>query len=136
MNKTLQFISLILLLSIVACTPSMEKSDRLVDEGLRMVEFAKNHEAIVLFTEAIDVYPDNFEAYYHRANSHMNLRDYPEAIKDYSLAIAVNPSYANAFANRAEAKMYLKDKEGACEDWRQAMKFGKPNMEDKLRHCD
>lgn len=128
-------LSIIPVIFLMSCSLNTEKSERLVEEGLNMTERSRFKDAIPLFTEAIAVYPENFEAYYHRGNCQMNLRNYEEAVADYSEAIAIHPDYADAYANRGQAKFYLNDRAGACDDWKQATLLGKPNLEDKTRHC-
>jgi tetratricopeptide (TPR) repeat protein len=135
-KKTMRNVVLIsLLLLLGACGPNPEKSDKLMEEGLMLVYYAKYDEAIEKYDEAIRYNPDNFEAYYNRGNAKASLRRYEEAIEDYTKAIEINPRYADAFANRGQMKFYLNDRDGACKDWQEAFDLGKPNMDDKLQGC-
>jgi tetratricopeptide (TPR) repeat protein len=129
------FISFFIVFLFTGCGPNPEKSDRLVEEGVLLAHYAKFNEAIEIYTEAIEYNPDNFEAYYQRANANASLRNYKVAIEDYNRAIEIHPKYADAYANRGQIKFYLKDNEGACEDWKIAESLGKDNMEDKTRFC-
>ncbi|MDA1469871.1 tetratricopeptide repeat protein [Brachyspira hyodysenteriae] len=48
------------------------------------------------------------DAYYNRAISKFNLKNYEEAIKDFDKVIELSPDKADAYYNRGHSKSYLK----------------------------
>lgn len=129
------FTSFFIVMIMAGCGPNLEKSDKLVEEGVLLNHYAKYSEAIAKFTEAVEYNSENFEAYFYRANANASLRKYKIAIEDYNQAIKIHPKYADAYANRGQMKFYLNDDDGACEDWKMAERLGKDNMDDKTRFC-
>ena len=52
------------------------------------------------FNKAIELNPDNADAYYKRGDAYSEIGDYDKAIADYNEAIELNPSDALAYYNR------------------------------------
>lgn len=79
--------------------------------GLGTIAFSgtKFDSSFVYFSKAIEIKPDNDEAYYQRADNYLNLKDTASAIKDFEYAIYLNPNSA-AYIYRL-AKFYFKKKE-------------------------
>jgi tetratricopeptide (TPR) repeat protein len=128
--------TILVLVILASCGSSAEKSDKLVEEGVVLLYQSRFEEASELFLEAIDINPQNFEAYYYHGNCLANNREYRKAIDDFTKAIEINKNYAEAYANRGYMKSYLQDKEGACDDWKIAESLGMESMSDLTRHCD
>ena len=76
--------------------------------------------AIEDFTKAIQINPDDADAYFHRGNAFYQLGDKPEAIEDYSRAIQINPHDADAYINRGNLRDELGDIQGAMADFHTA----------------
>ena len=125
-----------LLIFIVSCQSSYNKSTEYFNQGLEHFEYNEYAEALVSFEECIKANPDNFEAYYYRGNCFLNLADYNSAIEEFVHATEINPNYAEAFSNMGQAYFYLGDYQLACKYFKIAHNLGKPNLEDKLRHCN
>lgn len=132
--RTIIFFPVVLFL-LVSCTPSSEKSEDAVDEGIALLYQGKTDAALTFFDKAIRYNPENFEAYYYKGNCLANKKKYSEAILEYNKAIKRKPDYAEAFANRGEMEFYLGDRESACRDWRKAESLGMQEMSDKTRGC-
>jgi tetratricopeptide (TPR) repeat protein len=75
------------------------------------------------YTEAIRLNPQYADAYYNRANSHYERKDYARAIADYSEAIRFNPQYATAYNNRANIYHTQKEYERAIADYSEAIRL-------------
>ncbi|HIK10522.1 MAG TPA: tetratricopeptide repeat protein [Oscillatoriaceae cyanobacterium M33_DOE_052] len=68
--------------------------------GLERARSGDKQGAIQEFNSAIELNPNNAEAYYKRANALYDLGDYQDAVEDYTVAIRINPSYVNSYFNR------------------------------------
>ena len=132
--KTLIVIAVLFL--IVSCQSSSSKSKEYFNQGLEHFEYNEYDAALVSFENCLEAEPDNFEAYYYRGNCFLNLADYSSAIEEFVKAIEINPNYAEAFANLGQAYFYSKNYKMACKYYQKAHDLGKPDMEDKLIHCN
>ena len=65
--------------------------------------------AIADYTRAIEINPQNVDAYYNRGLAKDDSGDYEGAIADYTKAIEINPELAIAYANRGNSKNKLGD---------------------------
>ena len=61
--------------------------------------------AIADYSKAIELNPNDAEAYSSRGVAKHHLEDYRGAIADYSKAIELNPNYTNAYFNRGVDKI-------------------------------
>ena len=57
--------------------------------------------ALVDYTKAIELDPQDAEFYANRGGTYARLNDYENALKDCSTAIDLNPKFANAYLNRS-----------------------------------
>lgn len=55
------------------------------------------------FDKAIELNPDNADAYFNRGDAYGEIGEYEKAIADYSKAIELKPSDASAYFNRGDA---------------------------------
>ena len=67
-------------------------------------------------SRAIELKPNDADAYFGRGLSHSGNKDFNSAVADYSQAILLNPDTAEAYANRGEAWLHLRDWEKAKSD--------------------
>jgi len=78
----------------------------------------QNYEcAIINYGKAIDLKPDYFEAYKHRAVIYYTSGDFQKAISDYKQAIELNPNDAGSFYGRAAALSNSGEFDLAIEDY-------------------
>lgn len=83
-----------------------------------------NHKrAIEVFTQVIEISPDDAVGYKKRGNARCDLGDYRRAIEDFTKAIELNPDDADAYFYRGNAFYELGDKSEAVEDYTQAIKI-------------
>jgi len=80
-----------------------------------------------LYTKAIELNPNDTDAYYKRGSAKSMLQDYTGAIQDYNKAIELNPNYADAYYNRGFAKFKLQDYKGVIQDFNKAIELNPPN---------
>jgi tetratricopeptide (TPR) repeat protein len=59
-----------------------------------------DNQSINDLTKAIELNPQDKEAYFNRANAYIDLEKYQEAIADYTKAIELDPEYHKACHNR------------------------------------
>ena len=96
-----------------------EKSEQQMNIGIKLFENNKNDDAIINFTKALTICPENGYAYYYRGLAYDTKGQNNSAISDYKKAVELNPelnmayysmglSY-DALKNKTEAKkMYQK----------------------------
>ncbi|MCD6213540.1 MAG: tetratricopeptide repeat protein, partial [Candidatus Desulfofervidus sp.] len=80
----------------------------------------EHERAIEDFSEAIDLNPDDAEAYINRGNAHTNLNKHERAIEDYGKAIELNPAFAEAYSNRGIAYSEIQRYEESARDLKKA----------------
>ena len=73
------------------------------------------------FADAIELNPNDAEAYNNRGGAYIKKGDYDRAIEDCTKAIQLNPSYAGAYNNRGVAYRYKGDFNRALEDCTKAI---------------
>ncbi|MGB3758268.1 MAG: tetratricopeptide repeat protein [Rivularia sp. (in: cyanobacteria)] len=84
----------------------------------------ENHQrAIEVFTQVIEISPDDAVGYKKRGNARCDLGDYLQAVEDFTKAIQINPYDADAYFYRGNAFYELGDKPEAIEDYTQAIKI-------------
>jgi tetratricopeptide (TPR) repeat protein len=92
----------------------------LVNQGNAKAELEEYEAAIEDYTEAIELDPQNVDAYFNRGVTRADLGRYEAAIEDYSRAIDADPEDVPALLNRAEMYIVTGDFERALEDSRTA----------------
>jgi tetratricopeptide (TPR) repeat protein len=75
------------------------------------------------YTKAIEIKPDYFEAYKHRAVTYYTNGDFQKSVTDYNRAIELNPNDAGSFYGRGTAFSNSGDFERAIEDYTQAIEM-------------
>tara|TARA_R110000868_G_scaffold360484_2_gene622516 strand:- start:10174 stop:11136 length:963 start_codon:yes stop_codon:yes gene_type:complete len=95
------------------------QANKLIRQGLRS---ENPKEQVELFSNAIELEPENFDAYFYRGVAKNNLGDFNGAILDYTKIIIFEPS-ADVYFNRGNSKYSLMDFTGAKEDYSKALKL-------------
>ena len=80
----------------------------------------KDKEAIADYNKAIEINPDDADAYNNRGWVLYNLGKDKEAIADYNKAIEINPDHAKAYGNRGLLYDQLGDRQRAISDLQKA----------------
>jgi tetratricopeptide (TPR) repeat protein len=73
--------------------------------------------ALVDFTEAIRLRPDDYRGYLNRGAVYAKMGRYDEAVDDYDRSLAQNPGFTITYFNRANAEMRLGGAEQAIEGY-------------------
>ena len=77
--------------------------------------------AIINYTKAIEMDPNDYMAFSNRGLTKYNLKDYAGAIADLTKAIDIEPNTSFNYNNRGLAKENLKDYAGAIKDFTKAI---------------
>lgn len=136
MFRIITCIFAITLLMLTSCKPREQRAQELLQKGTEKVEQGKHHEAIELFTKAIELKPGFAHAYTYRGSAKFDIGDWDGAYDDYSKAIEIDPTYAEPYDFRGRLKLLWYDEEGACEDFKKAFVLGRPGMFERIRRCE
>ena len=79
---------------------SAETAEEWEVKGIDFLEWGEYEKAIECFDKAIELDPNDADAYNNRGVAYYNLEEYERAIEDYDKAIALDPNYAKAYENR------------------------------------
>ncbi len=134
MKKLFPLLSLILMLSMLACTSAEEKADKCFRKGNQLFQRSNIKDAMTAYEEALSYYEKDYY-YVSLGHCYMNFREYKKAIAEYDKAIKLNPRNGNAYYNRGLCWFYLGDKNKSCADWHKAQDNGKENLGERLRTC-
>ncbi len=83
----------------------------------------RSAEAVINYNRAIELDPQNFQAYNNRGGARFILREYSEAITDFNKAINLAPTYVSAYYNRANAYLDSGEYDKAVLDYTSAIKL-------------
>ena len=99
-------------------------SNRKYEEGGRLLMSKDFTGAINSFTQAIELDPNNFKAYYVRGGCYgYFLKDYPRAIEDFDRAIELRPGNSWAYLQRGFFYQALKDYWQSIADFSRAIRL-------------
>lgn len=106
---------LLVLALFTACTSSAQKATQQLELGRKYLTEQNYAEAVVAFTEAIQLDPNNIDAYMGRAEAYKALQKYEEATSDYSTVIekTADQPYTQALAYQGRADLYEQTEEWA-----------------------
>ncbi len=94
--------------------------------GVEKAQQGLLEEAIIAFSQVIQVAPNDLLAYFNRGVLKSELGDKNAAIVDFNHAIEIDPNYAKAYVNRGIAKADMGDKNAAIADFNRAIEIN-PN---------
>jgi tetratricopeptide (TPR) repeat protein len=104
-------------------------SERYIDKGEELEKIGDLNGAILDYSEAIRVDPDNPDAHVHRGKARLEMKDSDGALRDFSEAIEVDPKYAEAYYHRGRARHTKEDYRGALEDLDEAVEINPSRKE-------
>ena len=84
--------------------------------------FGNYPEAIRLFTQAIQLDPNNGEIYHNRGMAYSFMQRWREALSDFSRAVALSP-HPSSYEQRGTVNYKLGDRSAARRDWEQALRM-------------
>ncbi len=97
-----------------------------LEEGNRFYYNGEYDRAIAAYNEAIELNPNDYDAYNSRACAYDEQGEYDKAIQNYNRAIELNPNDADIYNNRGVAYYNISDIHRAFLDYNQAIKLN-PN---------
>ena len=97
--------------------------------AIKLVNEERYDEAIIEFTQAIDICPEYVELYYNRGTAYCWIEEYEKAIEDYGIATNLNESYHEAYNGRGYAYSCLNEYEKAIDDYTKAISIQPTNAE-------
>lgn len=98
-----------------------------VEEGWKLWDKKDFNEASKLFGEAIELNPDNAEAWRGRGTALNDLKQYEQAVKYHDKAVELNPNYDRVYNNRGWNYCCLKQYERAIPDLDKAIELNPNN---------
>ena len=116
-------------------------SNQKVEEGTRLAYQDKLNDAIKLYTEAIELNPNNTAAYYARGGSYHALSIPNEndakkfrtlAINDLNKAIEIKPDYSDAYGYRGLVYYFAKDYTKSINDFNRAIEIDPTNAQNYI----
>ena len=120
-------LSVLALGSLLISSCSNPLANNSFNSGLDKYEQGDYQGAIDDFTKAIEIHPQNADAYYNRGTTKGKLKDYQGAIADYNKAISFYPQSSIAYLNRGIAKSQLEDYQGAIADYNKVISIDPQN---------
>ena len=91
-------------------------SNQKVDEATKLFQQKKFNEAKKIYDEAINLNPNNAQAWYGRGTSYGSMKKYGRAIPDFDKAIELNPDFTNAYFCRGGSYYLMKNFKQAIAD--------------------
>ena len=88
------------------------------------METGMYNQAIRDFDRAIEIEPENSEAFCKRGQAKSSLGLYPDAIGDFDRAIKIAPEFSMAYYHRGAAKIASGVRQAGIEDYRAAARLG------------
>lgn len=114
-------IALLFLLLFTSCKSQAERLQEQLDLGQKYLTELNYTEAILAFTDAIEIDPESIPAYMGRAEAYRGTEQYAEAKTDYTTVIdktAEQPyTQAVAYVGRAEVNELTEDESDALSDY-------------------
>jgi tetratricopeptide (TPR) repeat protein len=133
--KYLSFAILILIIAFNACTPPEQKAEEYYEIGKKKFYNNDPKGALIEFEKGLKHVPNHARLLFESGNCYMNFRDYKTAIGFFTKAIESDIKYADAYFNRGQCWFYLNNRDQSCKDWIKADELGRPNLQDKIKHC-
>lgn len=116
---------LLLLFLCLACTTAKAQISyqHIINNARYELTGSDYSQAIAILNDAIELKPENFEAYYMRGYAKSCLDDFSGAIEDFDKAIQFNPLYIKAFQYKGYCNDKLKNYGEALNDFAKALEI-------------
>jgi serine/threonine protein kinase/Tfp pilus assembly protein PilF len=98
-----------------------------LSRGKRAAELRQHDQAVVHYTRAVELNPQNFSAYYHRAFAYSTLRQHEKALADWNTCVKLGPPWSHLHRVRAGTLKALQQYEEALADLDQAVDLERGN---------
>ncbi|BAZ12278.1 hypothetical protein NIES4071_41080 [Calothrix sp. NIES-4071] len=108
-------------LVIFSRASNAKSAERLLIQARTKFEQGAYQDSVKIYTAALNLDPQNIDAYIERGNARSFLKDYQAAIADYTKAINISSESAVAHMNRAVINCTLGNKQNAIQDYQRAV---------------
>jgi tetratricopeptide (TPR) repeat protein len=119
-------ISMLMIIGIVAFLPGPgmgANEEDWVETGLKLISKQQYDEAVKAFSTAIEIIPQDYQAYNYRGIARALQGDFDRAMADYNKALKIRPRYAEAYNNRGFARTQMGDLQQALNDYSRALEI-------------
>ena len=108
--------------------------NELLLQAHRMTSHDKDYQkSIELYTEAINISPNDYNAYHGRGIAKNLSTNYKAAIEDYNIAISIDPGEAKLYLSRASSYKKLKRYSDSLKDYDKAIELDPHSWNYKFR---
>lgn len=105
------------ILNIIQSTNAIE----LVERGKTLYNLKRYEEALSTYQKALNIMPDNVEAWYYQGKTLDELKQYKEALNAYEKAIQIAPEHLDAWMGRSFVLEKLKQYDAAISSFDQVL---------------
>lgn len=123
MRSILTMLTIIGIVAFLAGPGMGANEEDWVDKGLKLISKQKYDEAIKAFSTAIEIIPQDYQAYNYRGIARALKGDFDKAIADYNKALEIRPRFAEAYNNRGFAHTQMGDLKQALNDYSRALEL-------------
>lgn len=127
---------LAVMLLFTACESTAKRVQEQLDLGQRYLTELNYKEAVLAFTQVIEIDPKNISAYIGRAQAYKGAEQYEEAKIDYTAVIDKTDEQpyvqAEAYFSRGEVNEWLADNQAAFQDYKSALEILKTIVLEEL----
>ena len=119
-------IVMLMIIGIVAFLPGPgmgADEEDWVEKGLKLISKQQYDEAVKAFSTAIEIIPQDYQAYNYRGVARALKGDFDRAMADYNKALKIRPRYAEAYNNRGFARTQMGDLQQALNDYSRALEI-------------
>ncbi|KAJ1954117.1 Hsp90 cochaperone [Dispira parvispora] len=107
----------------------MSTADELKQRGNQQFSSGQFAEAIVTFTEAIALAPENHVLYSNRSAAYASSKQYNEALQDAEKTIGLKPDWPKGYSRKGAALFGLQRYEDAREGFKEGLKYDANNAQ-------
>ncbi|XP_061094863.1 small glutamine-rich tetratricopeptide repeat-containing protein alpha [Conger conger] len=113
--------------SVAPTDEEVAEAERLKTEGNEKMKEENFSEAMLYYSKAIEINPQNAVYYCNRAAAYSKLGNYAGAVQDCELAIGIDPNYSKAYGRMGLALASLNKHTEAVEFYRKALELDPEN---------
>ncbi len=111
------------------------REERIFEEACTALRKMQYNLAFDLFSEVMEILPENSEVYYNRGLSAGHLLKWEEAERNFSMALRLKQD-PDSYLHRALARLHLRRWESALQDLNTVLELEKENEFAKIHHRD
>jgi tetratricopeptide (TPR) repeat protein len=99
------------------------RTDALNNKAVQLAKLKRMDEAVLAFTELVDLDREDFLGYRNRGLCRFDLHDYANAMEDYNKAIGLNPADASSWFQRGNVHLAMNSLTEAESDYSKAIEL-------------